>query len=145
MPSPKLPVLLCFAMLTIAYSQALPLECTGDIMTTPRFGTANAVFTACSNLTIPSSPSTLYNVLADFPRYHEWNSFVYDVDLPVGVETVNDLYVDMPMTFHTSGLIPGVNTTSNERITGLEPGLEMPYIAWRYDGGELGDATMQAE
>jgi len=51
----------------------------------------------------------------------------------------------MPMTFHTQGLLVGVNTTSQERLTALEAGLERPYIAWRYDGGEAGDLLMQAE
>jgi len=49
------------------------------------------------------------------------------------------------MTFYTRGLIHGVNTTSEERVTALEGGLESPYIAWRYDGGEAGDLLMQAE
>ena len=142
----QVPMLLLFtAMVSTTLSQPLPVSCTESIMTTPRFGTANAVFTACFNLTIPATPSPLYNILADFPRYHEWNSFVYDVDLPAGVESVEDVYVEMPMTFYTRGLLEGVNTTSNERVTALEAQLASPYIAWRYDGGEAGDLLMQAE
>jgi len=142
-------LLLFTAILVTAFSHAqpLPLQCTTGIMATPRFGTTNAVFTVCSNLTIPATPSLIYNVLADFPRYHEWNSFVYDIDLPTGVETVDDIFVEMPMTFYTRGLVPGLNTTSEERMTALEGGEEVvpKYIAWRYDGGPAGDLLMQAE
>ena len=53
--------------------------------------------------------------------------------------------MEMPMTFYTRGLLEGVNTTSNERVTALEAQLASPYIAWRYDGGEAGDLLMQAE
>ena len=140
-------LLLFIATLTTTLSQSLPLQCTAAIMTTPRFGTTNAVFTACFNLTIPSTPSPIYNILADFPRYHEWNSFVYDIDLPAGVETVDDVYVEMPMTFHTRGVVEGLNTTSQERVTALEGGEEVAekYIGWRFDGGTVGDLVMQAE
>jgi len=114
-------------------------------MTTPTYNTTGAVFTVCAQNTIDSSPSPIYDVLIDFPLYGAWNTFVYSVDLPANVTSGADVYVGMPMTFYTSGLIPGVNTTSNELITYLEPHADPPYVAWRYDGGVLGGLLMQAE
>ena len=49
------------------------------------------------------------------------------------------------MTFYSSGLIPLLNSTSNERITYLEPDAVPPFVAWRFDPGVLGGLVMQAE
>jgi len=134
---------LAFSGFTAAYD--LPQQCTSGIMTTPSYGLAGALFTGCANLTIPACPSSIYNVLLDFPSYPLWNTFTYSVSLPSNVTTASEVYVGMPMVLHTSGLIPGINTTSNEAITFLEPEEGNSFMAWRYDGGEIGDAIMQAE
>lgn len=50
------------------------------------------------------------------------------------------------MTFHSAGLLPsGVNSTSGERVTYLEPRTAPPFIAWRYDPGILVELVMDAE
>lgn len=138
-------LLAIFASSSIAYT--LPLSCApdGDIMTTPSYGTADAIFTVCAQDTINSPPPPIYDVLIDFQCYGDWNTFVYAVDLPVTVSSANNVYVRMPMTFHTHGLLPVLNSTSNERVTYLEPDAMPPFVAWRYDGGLLGGLFMQAE
>ncbi|TVY36300.1 hypothetical protein LOCC1_G007833 [Lachnellula occidentalis] len=125
----------------------LPFNCApdNDTMTTPSFGTTDAVFTACSQITINSSPSAVYEALLDFPRYPDWNTFVYSVELPSNVSSAKDVYIGMPMTFHSSGLLPGINSTSDERITFLEPDVVPPFAAWRYDEGALVGLLMNAE
>ena len=49
------------------------------------------------------------------------------------------------MIFHTSGLIPGVNTTSDEIITYLEPHDHTPFVGWRYNPGPVVDLVMKGE
>ena len=128
-------------------ASTLPLNCAPNngTMTTPTYGTTGAVFTVCAQITILSSVCPIYNVLIDFPSYPAWNTFVYSVDIPSNVTSASDVYVGMPMTFHTSGLIPLVNSTSDERITYLEPDAVPPFVGWRYDPGVLGGLVMQAE
>ncbi|KAG4443655.1 hypothetical protein IFR05_000841 [Cadophora sp. M221] len=124
----------------------LSLNCppTGTIMATPKFGTKGAVFTVCAQTSIRGSESTLYDVLLDFPRYHEWNTFVYDVDVPANVTSAKDVYLDMPMTLHTYGLIPVLNSTSQESISYLEQHYQTPFVGWLTDAG-IGLAGLQAE
>ena len=76
-------------------------------MTTPTYGTIGAVFTVCANNTIHGSPFLIYEVLIDFPKYGEWDSFVYAVDLPANVTFTRDIYVGseffLPPRFLVSG------------------------------------------
>jgi hypothetical protein len=138
-------LLLLIAASTNAY--ALPLNCASNsgIMTTPTYGTTGAIFTVCAQITIYASPIPIYDILIDFPRYPAWNTFVYSVNVPTNVSGAMDVYVGMPTTFHTFGLIPVLNSTSNERITYLEPAAEPPFVGWRFDPGVLGGLVMQAE
>jgi hypothetical protein len=125
----------------------LPLNCAPNsgIMTTPTYGITGAIFTVCAQTTIYASSIPIYDVLIDFPHYSSWNTFVYSVDVPANVSCAADVYVGMPMTFHTFGLIPVVNSTSNESITYLEPAAVPPFVGWRFDPGVLGGLVMQAE
>jgi uncharacterized membrane protein len=86
-----------FALSLLAIHQAaaftLPHVCSDGIMETPTLGTKNAIFTVCSNNTIEGPPSFLYEVLIDFPKYPEWNSFVYKVDVPDNVTSAKDVYI----------------------------------------------------
>lgn len=91
-----------------------------------------------------AAPSAIYNTLLDFPRYPAWNTFVYAVDLPSGVSSPKDVYVGMSMTFYTTGLVPGVNTTSTEKVTYLQKHAKTPFVGWRSDI-EATQETMQAE
>lgn len=135
----------CLFVAQLVRGLDLPLDCSDGIMTTPTYGTTGAVFTACSNNTIHRPPSLIYEVLIDFPKYGEWNTFVYAVDLPANVTSARDVYVGMPMTFHTSDLVPEVNTTSDEMITYLEPHDHPPFAGWRYNPGPVVDLVMEAE
>ncbi|KAI1841826.1 hypothetical protein JX265_009435 [Neoarthrinium moseri] len=107
------------------------------ILTTPTYGEASAVFTVCTETVISSNVSSVYNAIIDFNRYSAWNSFVYRVDLPPTVQTPDQVYVGMPMTLHTTGLVPLLNTTSAEEITVLDLPTTEGYsmIAWKYIDG----------
>jgi hypothetical protein len=132
---------------TAAKAFNLPLNCAPNngTMTTPTYGTTGVIFTVCAQITIHSCPLPIYDVLIDFPSYPAWNTFVYAVDVPSNVTSASDVYVGMPMTFYTTGLIPLVNSTSNEQIIYLQPDAVPPFVAWRFDGGVLGGLVMQAE
>lgn len=142
-----IPTFLPLVAAAVAHAYTLPLNCApnGTIMTTPSYGTTDAVFTVCAQDTINSSPSLVYNVLLDFPRYPAWNTFVYAVDLPSNVSSAADVYVGMTMTLHTDGLLAGVNTTSYEMITYLEPNSTPAFVAWALAGGVIGDAVLESE
>lgn len=138
-------LLLLISTTSNAYN--LPLNCAPNSgkMTTPTFGTTNAIFTVCAEKVIQSSPSPIYDILLDFPLYPAWNTFVVSVDVPSTVLTAEDVYVGMPMTFHAAGLLPGINSTSNERITHLGPDIEPLFNAWRFDPGDVVGLAVQAE
>ncbi|KAI3321867.1 hypothetical protein HD806DRAFT_502166 [Xylariaceae sp. AK1471] len=112
---------------------------------TPTYGTSGGVFTVCSCIQINAPASLVRDAILDFKSYPLWNSFVVFVSLPSNVTaTPQDNYVGMPMTFTTSGLVAGSNTTSNEVLTVLDGagvgGDGEPYFlaAWRYDDGLAG-------
>lgn len=135
------------ALATLSNSYTLPLMCapSGTIMSTPTYGSTGAIFTVCSESTIAGPQPPIYNVLIDFNRYSAWNTFVYAVDLPSDVTSASDVYIDMPMTFHTSGLLPGVNSTSDERISYLELENDPSFVGWKFDPGAVGGLLMNAE
>ncbi|KAI1305744.1 hypothetical protein F5Y03DRAFT_150847 [Xylaria venustula] len=120
-------------------------------LTTPTYGTSGSVFTVCSSIDINASPIIIREVVLDFKAYYLWNSFVISVSVPENVtETPQDIYVGMPMVFTTSGLISGLNTTSNEILTTISDigvgGNGKPYLlmSWRYDD-KLGGVGARAE
>jgi hypothetical protein len=126
----------------------LPLNCAPNnvTMSTPTYGLEGALFTVCAQNIIHSSPPPIYDVLIDFPRYPAWNTFVYLVDLPANVSSAKDVYVGMLSTFHTDGLFPaGLNSTSDETMTYLEPDNVPPFVGWRLNEGIIGDLLFQAE
>jgi hypothetical protein len=118
---------------------------------TPTYGTLGGVFVVCSSIVISAPASLSRDVVLDYYSYSVWNSFVVSVtNMPANVtETPRDVYVDMPMTFTTSGLVTGLNTTSNEILTvvdgeGVGEGEDgRPYflVAWRYDDGLAGTGS----
>lgn len=71
------------------------LHCPRDSLSTlptPTYGTKGAVFTVCGELIINAPRQTVYDVILDFQKYHLWNSFVVDVQLPSNVmETPEDV------------------------------------------------------
>ncbi|KAJ7024630.1 hypothetical protein C8F04DRAFT_1131205 [Mycena alexandri] len=118
-----------------------------DGLPTPTYGSNQIVFTVCAELNIRAPLNDVYNAILDFQAYPSWNTFVFAVDLPPNVTaTPADDYVGMPMTFHTAGVLPLSNSTSNEVLTVLDPANPSGYSlsAWRYDDG-LGGLGMRAE
>ncbi|KAI0427310.1 hypothetical protein F5Y09DRAFT_35434 [Xylaria sp. FL1042] len=120
-------------------------------LTTPTYGTRGAVFTICSSIDINATAAIIRDVVLDFKSYSLWNSFVVSVSVPSNVtDTPQDLYTGMPMVFTTSGLVPGLNTTSNEVLTTVNGtcvgGDGKPYIlaSWRYND-KLGGIGARAE
>lgn len=113
---------------------------TKSTLPTPTYGDTDAVFTACTEELINAPSELVYNTLVDFNSYHLWNSFVVDVEVPAGVKTPEGVYVGMPMTFVTSGIVPLINTTSAEILTVLDKNLP----TWRSNVTFLG-ALVTAE
>lgn len=113
---------------------------------TPTFGSEGIVFTICSEIVIGKPRAAVYAAVLDFLAYPRWNSFVVDVQVPPNVtRTPADVYVGMPMVFTTAGLVPLVNTTSQETVSvldnpGPEGGAAYALAAWRYDQGVGGKA-----
>ncbi|KAJ7448804.1 hypothetical protein FB451DRAFT_1288628 [Mycena latifolia] len=123
-----------------------PSNC-ADGLPTPTYGSDQIVFTVCAELNISAPLIDVYNAILDFQAYPSWNTFVFAVDLPSNVTTTpSDNYVGMPMTFHTAGVLPPFNTTSNEVLTVLDYANAAGYSlsAWRYDDG-LGGLGMRSE
>ncbi|KAJ7804815.1 hypothetical protein B0H14DRAFT_2611975 [Mycena olivaceomarginata] len=89
---------------------------------------------SASELNISAPLIDVYNTILDFRAYPSWNTFVFAVDLPSNVTTTpTDDYVGMPMMFHTAGVLPFFNTTSNEVLTVLDYANAAGYSlsAWR--------------
>jgi hypothetical protein len=100
---------------------------TCPILSTPSYGVKDAIFTACSNTTIEAPASLVYKILTDYDTYHEWNTFVVDVELL----SSPPYQVGSRMHFTEAQLLPLFNTTSNEIITFLDP--ENTTAVWRFD------------
>ncbi|XDG09555.1 hypothetical protein ABKA04_009170 [Annulohypoxylon sp. FPYF3050] len=126
------------------------LHCPSDslgTLTTPTYGTDGAIFTVCCELLINAPPLAIYNAILDFKSYPKWNTFIPNVTLPSNVTfTPWDLYVGMPMTFTSNGLIGDLNTTSGEILTLFDATGSSDYLinAWRYDDG-VGGISARAE
>ncbi|KKY30619.1 hypothetical protein UCDDA912_g09477 [Diaporthe ampelina] len=136
-------VLVCglVASVTASFSERetdwASLRCPQDprsTLPTPTYGDADGAFTICTEQLINAPSELVYSALVDYGSYHLWNSFVVDVEVPPGVRTPEDVYVGMPMTLVTSGVIPPINTTSAEVVTGLDKDLP----TWRSNVSMLG-------
>lgn len=112
------------------------LRCPEDstsILPTPTYGDTGGVFTVCAERLINAPAELIYNTLIDFESYHIWNTFVIDVDLPSNVtNTPGNVYIGMPMKLITAGLIPLINTTSDETVSFLDNDAGAGYLlaAW---------------
>lgn len=112
------------------------MQCSDDsysILPTPTYEDAGGVFTVCAEKLINAPAELIYTTLIDFESYHTWNTFVIDVEVPSNVtSTPEDVYINMPMTFTTTGLLPLINTTSDETISFLDSDVGAGYLltAW---------------
>lgn len=103
------------------------ISCPPGILSTPAYGTTNAVFTVCSITQIHADASSVYEILIDFAAYDLWNSFV------VHVAPTSSPFpaVNATMRFTTARLNPDNTTNSDEVITILDAANTV--TAWRYD------------
>ncbi|KAJ9212761.1 hypothetical protein DTO166G4_5573 [Paecilomyces variotii] len=121
--------------LLVIITLSAPLASAGEaesgcpILSTPSYGTENAIFTACANTTIHAPASLVYSILTDFDNYHSWNTFVIDVKLL----TPPPYQPGSHMRFTNAGLFPptDVKATSYEIITSLSD--QETTAVWRYD------------
>lgn len=104
---------------------------------TPTYGHSGAVFTVCTETVINAPAKSVFNAIIDFASYPLWNTFVIKVDPSL---SPTEVQIGTPMTFTTVGLIPLVNTTSEEIVTVLEDGSLADYLlaAWRSNATEAG-------
>lgn len=127
------PLLLLLPLAASHFSPA-HIRCTNRTLPTPSYGLHdNPVFTVCSELAIHAPLPLIYSALLNFSAYHAWNTFVIAVALPANIITPQDVAVGLVMNFTTTGLVPGVNTSSTEVVSVLEPpGRKMRHglVAW---------------
>ncbi|KAF1954379.1 hypothetical protein CC80DRAFT_493858 [Byssothecium circinans] len=72
-----------------------------------------------------SSVQEVNDAILTFKNYKNWNTFVYDGVPPAGVNGPADVKVGMGIQFSSTGIPPGVNSTSTDIITSVE----RPYFA----------------
>ena len=123
--------LVLFLSLVSAYPVSYNnLNCSGSIYPTPTYGLDGAVFSVCATNDIHGTFQQVYYTLLDFRHYKQWNTFVYEAEVPDNVTSAASVYVGMPMTFHTTGVVPNVNSTSVDVISNLK---KPYYITWTND------------
>ena len=64
------------------------------------------------------------------PHNHVRNTFVPQVSIDPNITTPDDVYVGLSMIFTSTGLMPGVNTTSTEVISVLNETDRVAVAAW---------------
>lgn len=112
-----------------------PPEGSLETLPTPVYGSIQGVFVVCTEDIINVPPIDVYNALLDFRRYPTFSSFVWDIEFPEGFgETPDDVYIDLLMTFHSTGVFPLVNTTSPEMVTVMKDTPDDGYlmVSWKY-------------
>lgn len=110
----------------------------GTSLPTPVYGSGPALFVACTEDIINVPPMDVYNALLDFRRYPTFSSFVWDIEFPEDFgETPDDVYIGLLMTFHSTGVIPLINTTSPEMVTVMKDTPDDGYrmVSWKYYDG----------
>lgn len=107
------------------------LDDESSILPTPTYGTEGRVWMVCSETLIRAPPRRVYDALVDFGRYHDWNSYVTNVEIVhptsrANATTAKDhgkVYEGMELTFTFNGLGgEGVVTTGPEVVTVLSGG-----------------------
>lgn len=110
-----------------------PLEykdvtCNGGILSTPTYRLDGAVFTVCASVEICGSVREVSNTILDFRRYEEWNTFIYDAEVPDNVATPAGVAPGLSVLFYSTGLQPGVNNTGTDVVTFID----RPFFsAWK--------------
>ena len=86
--------------------------CPPGILSTPTYGTANAVFTVCSISYIRASAPSVYNILIDFAHYDLWNSY----EIHVTPTSSPFPAINATMIFINARLSPGNTTTPSNGV-----------------------------
>ncbi|ERF69697.1 hypothetical protein EPUS_03689 [Endocarpon pusillum Z07020] len=104
------------------------VTCNGGILSTPTYGLDGAVFTVCASVEICASVREVSNTILDFRRYEEWNTFIYDADVPDNVDTPAGVAPGLSVLFYSTGLQPDVNNTGTDVVTFVD----QPFLsAWK--------------
>lgn len=100
----------------------MPQDPNGDsILPTPTYGDTGGKFTVCAQQDINAPVQAVYNTLIDFKSCHVWNTFAFQINVPTNVTTTpQDVYVGMPITQHSTGVIPIINTTDGLIVSVLD-------------------------
>ena len=126
--------LLVFLPLTLARPPKYKdVTCSGGILSTPTYGLDGAVFTVCASVEICGSVREVSNTILDFRKYEEWNTFVYDADVPDNVATPAGVAPGLSVLFYSTGILQGVNNTGTDVVTFVD----RPFFsAWKNDENE---------
>lgn len=109
---------------------ACPSDPNGDsILPTPTYGDTGGSFTVCAQQDISAVMQSVYYTLIDFKSYPLWNTFAFQIDLPANITTTpQDVYVGMPITQHSSGVIPLISTTDDLIVSVLDDDASQGYL-----------------
>ncbi|KAF2178170.1 hypothetical protein K469DRAFT_600410 [Zopfia rhizophila CBS 207.26] len=103
------------------------IDCSG-LISTPTYGLKDANFSICATIHIKAPVHKVCNVILDFHRYKDWNTFVYDAIPPDGVDGPEDVRLGMNIQFSSTGIPPGQNSTATDIITFVERPF---FAAWK--------------
>jgi hypothetical protein len=124
----KVKALLIFLPFTLGCPpQYRDVTCNGGILSTPTYGLDGAVFTVCASVEICGSVKEVSDTILNFRKYEEWNTFIYDADVPDDVATPHDVAPGLAVLFYSTGIQPGVNNTGTDVITFIDRPF---YSAW---------------
>lgn len=107
-----------------------PPDPNGDsILPTPTYGDTGGKFTVCAQQNINAPVQAVYNTLIDFKSYPAWNTFAFQIDVPANITTTpQEVYVGMPITQHSTGLIPIINTTDDLIVSVLDDDASQGFL-----------------
>lgn len=107
-----------------------PSDPNGDsILPTPTYGDTGGSFTVCAQQDINAPVQAVYDALIDFKSYPVWNTFAFQVDVPANVTTTpQEVYVGMPITQHSTGVIPIINTSDDLIVSVLDDDASQGYL-----------------
>jgi hypothetical protein len=117
----------CLSLASAYFASCNSINCARGLLFTPTYGLKDAVFSVCAYIDIKGTPEQLFSTILDFRRYNEWNTFVYNAEVLENVTSASDVYLGMPVTLFSTGIVPDLNSTSMDVISGIK----RPYwVAW---------------
>jgi len=122
-------------LLSLPFGSSCPpqykdVTCNGGILSTPTYGLDGAVFSFCASIEINAPVQDVSNTILNFRNYKEWNTFIYDADVPANIDTPDDVEPGLAVTSYSTGLTPGSNNTGTDVVTFVD----RPFrTAWKND------------